>query len=95
MTSTNRPIEMTSRTTQLLIWLALMSSIHSSPILPFAPYAVVLSNSTDLKLSYDYVIVGGGTSGLVVANRLTEDPSSMCFYVSRSLRLMPNQPPRP
>jgi len=25
--------------------------------------------------SADYVIVGGGTSGLVVANRLTEDPN--------------------
>lgn len=31
-------------------------------------------NATDLHDSYDYVIVGGGLSGLVVANRLTEDP---------------------
>jgi choline dehydrogenase len=28
-----------------------------------------------LNQTFDYVIVGGGTAGLVVANRLTEDPS--------------------
>ncbi|KAJ5116244.1 CAZyme family AA3 [Penicillium angulare] len=33
------------------------------------------SSLTDLNKEYDYVVVGGGTSGLVVASRLTENPS--------------------
>ena len=31
---------------------------------------------TAASQSYDYVIVGGGITGLIVANRLTEDKSS-------------------
>ncbi|POS69025.1 GMC oxidoreductase [Diaporthe helianthi] len=32
-------------------------------------------NSSQLLKSYDYVVVGGGTAGLTVADRLTEDPN--------------------
>ncbi|KAI5804517.1 hypothetical protein EDC01DRAFT_760865 [Geopyxis carbonaria] len=34
----------------------------------------ILSRDAAVRAEYDYVVVGGGTSGLVVANRLTEDP---------------------
>lgn len=32
------------------------------------------TSTTDLEKSYDYVVIGGGTSGLTVASRLSEDP---------------------
>jgi glycine/D-amino acid oxidase-like deaminating enzyme len=43
---------------------------------------------------YDYVIVGGGVTGLVVANRLTEDKKGRCFSLQwpevRMLMLIPS-----
>ncbi|KAL8698281.1 MAG: hypothetical protein Q9224_001918 [Gallowayella concinna] len=42
---------------------------------PLINRATVIQSASALKKQYDYVIVGGGTSGLTVANRLTTDPS--------------------
>ena len=58
----------------LLAWLAVLPVSHSSPVVSFAPRAVIIDDASHLKHDYDYVVIGGGTSGLVVANRLTEDP---------------------
>jgi hypothetical protein len=48
--------------------------VAASPTL--AQLAQVKRSVHELQDSYDYVIIGGGTSGLTVANRLTEDPDS-------------------
>lgn len=51
------------------VTLTLLFSFTSGLYLP--PNAI----NGSLFESYDYIVVGGGPSGLVVANRLTEDSS--------------------
>jgi len=48
--------------------------MHSFIVASFYGAAVLAVASA--QTTYDYVIVGGGTTGLVVANRLSEDPNS-------------------
>lgn len=64
---------MASLITRSILCLALASFSYASPVVTLAPRAVVLEDASQLKSAYDYVVIGGGTSGLVVANRLTED----------------------
>lgn len=39
---------------------------------------------------YDYIVVGGGTSGLVVANRLSEEPSVSVLVIEAGASVLNN-----
>lgn len=61
-------------------------------ILGFLPLALasISYNATSSNSSYDYIIVGGGTSGLVVANRLTEDPKISVLVIEAGGSVLDN-----
>jgi ribulose 1,5-bisphosphate synthetase/thiazole synthase len=59
--------------------LALSRTAHASP--RGVHHATVLAHTRDVEESYDYVIVGGGTAGLTVADRLTEDGKTTVLVI--------------
>jgi len=51
-------------------------------LFPLLIAATVASSELLPNATYDYIIVGGGTSGLTVANRLTENGKRTSVFVA-------------
>jgi hypothetical protein len=76
------------RILQVVVLLAWISDCYGSPFNSFTPHAVVFNHTEQLRQNYDYIIAGGGTSGLVVANRLTENPRISVLVIERGYLLI-------
>ncbi|KAF4577286.1 hypothetical protein EYR36_005273 [Pleurotus pulmonarius] len=57
----------------MLRWLSL-SAVVLGVVSDFS-FGKILKTASEMSTHYDFVVVGGGTAGNVIANRLTEDPN--------------------
>lgn len=76
----SKKLKMIITSSSCLFWIVLqllgILNICTAFPVSFRNIATIKRSAADIDSCYDYIIVGGGTSGLTVADRLTEDGTS-------------------
>lgn len=60
-------------------------------LLAFSAFKAVAASRPLVDSSFDFVVVGGGTSGLVVANRLSESPDVQVLVIEAGYSALDNE----
>lgn len=60
-------------------------------LLGFVASQVVAASTPLADRSFDFIVVGGGTSGLVVANRLSESPDVQVLVIEAGYSALDNE----
>jgi hypothetical protein len=61
--------------------LHLLGTAEASPAARSITHSTIVERANELLPEYDYIIIGGGTAGLTVADRLTENGKRMLTAV--------------
>lgn len=60
-------------------------------LLAILAFKTVAASSPVSDRSFDFIVVGGGTSGLVVANRLSESPDAQVLVIEAGYSALDNE----